>query len=133
MCKYCETRTKEDLKYFASNPRCAFGNYYTDDYNGTLFDKDNWNCMTMNYLRVIAREIGLHLRMDFDAGTIACVPFENDYGQGYIVMSYYKARGKVGNAVVMHDDFPIRPLTEKLAVKVVDDYIREGVIKIKED
>lgn len=129
ICKYCKQRTKEELKSFANPPKCAF-EYFTDNFNGRLFSKDNWNCKTMNLLRLIARKRDSHERLDLDAGTIAYVPFENNYGQGYIVMTYYKARGKVGNAVVMNNDFPIRPLTESLAVQVVDDYVKNGFIKI---
>ena len=128
MCKFCRERSGKELKRFASSPRCAFGNHYTDDYNGALFDKENWNCKTMNYLRLIAIEVGLHQRRDVTCGTIACVPFENNYGQGYIVMSYYKRRGKVGNAVIMYDDHSVRQLTEKIAVSVVEDYMSRGVI-----
>ncbi|WP_244513524.1 hypothetical protein [Oceanobacillus limi] len=65
----------------------------------------------MNELRFIANEIGTVNRDDNSCGTIGYVPVDNDFAPddfdtfgGYIVMMWYKDRGRTDNAVFMTDD-----------------------------
>jgi len=106
-CKLCKERGKT---WEGSDPKCAFE-------SGT-FNMDNWNCATMNELRDIAGEIGLNYRNGLDSASFGAVPFE----EGYIVMTWYKSRGKTGNAQVMHDNEPAKPLTEEIALQAINHH-----------
>jgi hypothetical protein len=120
-CKRCEERGKT---WEGSDPKCAF------DDNG-VFNGDNWNCATMNKLRNIAEELETGWRDDNSCGSIGYVPMDNDYAPddfntygGYIVMMWYKERGRTGNAVFMTDEETM-PLTVKhaeLAIKTYEIY-----------
>lgn len=122
-CKLCENRGKT---WEGDNPKCAF------DENG-VFNSDNWNCATMNKLRDIADSMDTDFRDDNSCGSIGYVPMDNDYAPdnfdtfgGYIVMSWYKNRGRTGNAVFMTDD-GTTPLTIKhaeVAIKTYDEWRR---------
>jgi len=101
MCDLCKKRGKPD--YFHSDPSCAF----KDDGS---FNGDNWNCATMNALRDIADAHKMHMRND-DIGSISVAPFDGDAGNGFIVMCYYKDRGRVPTAFVCGDEQDPRPLT----------------------
>ncbi|SET43303.1 hypothetical protein SAMN05216389_11158 [Oceanobacillus limi] len=101
VCDCCKSRGKT---WEGSDPKCAF------DSEGN-FLSDNWNCGTMNELRFIANEIGTVNRDDNSCGTIGYVPVDNDFAPddfdtfgGYIVMMWYKDRGRTDNAVFMTDD-----------------------------
>lgn len=113
-CVMCKTRGKP---WKGSDPKCAF----TDG----RFNRDNWNCATMNKLREIADANGLSDRDDMAAGSFGAVPFEGDDYSGYIVMTWYKSRGKTGNALVMWDDEPVRELTEADAREAIAQFERE--------
>lgn len=102
MCKRCETRGQT---WAGDAPTCAF------DKHGN-FTADNWNCATMNALREAARIIGTAYHDDDAAASIGTVPFESDDYSGYIVMTWYKNRGRTGNALIMWDDHEPRTLTE---------------------
>ncbi|EMT54781.1 hypothetical protein I532_04215 [Brevibacillus borstelensis AK1] len=90
-CKLCVERGKP---WSGDDPRCAF--------ERETFSPDNWNCATMNALRNIAEAQGHTHRDDMGPCSIGFVPFEGD-DAGYIVMTWYKNRGRTGNAVVMRD------------------------------
>ena len=64
----------------------------------------------MNALRDIADSHKMYLRND-DIGTISVAPFEGDEAHGFIVMCYYKDRGRVATAFVCGDEQEPRPLT----------------------
>lgn len=64
----------------------------------------------MNALRRIANAHKMYLRDD-DIGTISVAPFEGDEAHGFIVMCYYKDRGRVPTAFVCGDEVDPRPLT----------------------
>jgi hypothetical protein len=120
-CTLCEKRGKT---WKGDDPKCAFVD--------GVFTSDNWNCATMNKLRDIADILETTSRNDNSCGSIGYVPMDNDYAPihfdtsgGYIVMMWYKSRGKTGNAVFMTDNKTI-PLTiehAELAIKAYEtDY-----------
>lgn len=119
-CKMCAERGKT---WNGDDPKCAFE-------NGT-FNSDNWNCATMNALRERARELGTDFRDDMEAGSIGYVPYadlEGDEYGGYIVLTWYKDRGRTYGAVVLFEDEPPCPLTEERALKALE-YSRQFVDK----
>lgn len=109
-CKMCKERGKPP--WFGDDPRCAF--------ESGVFNTDNWNCATMNALRDLAEKLGTTYRDDLAAGSIGYVPFENEDYSGYIVMTWYKNRGRTDNAVVMWVDEPLRELTEEDALLALE-------------
>lgn len=116
-CRLCEERGKD---WNGDDPVCAF--------EDNEFSSDNWNCATMNELRSISEEVGMGWRDDLSCGSIGYVPMDNDYAPddfetngGYIVMTWYKERGRTGNAVFMTDDETV-PLTIKHAEVAIHAY-----------
>lgn len=90
---------------FGSPRRCAF--------ESPEFSPENWNCATLSALRDQA--IFRH-RDDQENGSICIIPLPlNDIQQGYIVLSFYKDRGSVGRAIVMHDGEDPKVLTLQVA------------------
>lgn len=108
------------------------------------FSTENFQCGTMNDLRDLAEKLsedkerlekgycrdGYHRREDMDSGSIGVVripesdmEFEDDEAvQGYIVMTWYKNRGRTGRAYIMDDDDEVRVLDLKTAEGVLDLY-----------
>ena len=141
-CKYCEifkkTHKKDEegmyilddtgnVKFGMEEPRCAF--------EGEIFSPDNWACQTLSLLREASNDEinekawGKYWRSD-DIGTISIIPVPDevdDYG-GFIILVYYKDRGKVNNAIRITDDF-VEPLRKTLAEKMVDWLLREGFLE----
>jgi hypothetical protein len=115
MCELCEQRGKT---WEGSDPTCAF-------VDGT-FTTDNWNCATMNRLREIAEEHNWTHRDDTASASIGFIPFEGDEESGYIVLTWYKRRGQTGNAVVMWDEEPVKPLTLDLATQALKYWTPKG-------
>jgi hypothetical protein len=119
-CRLCEERGKT---WEGSDPKCAF--------EKGVFTTNNWNCATLNKLRSISRELETYQRDDMSCGSIGYVPMSNDYAPddfdtygGYIVMTWYKDRGRTGNALFITDEETI-PLTLKhaeLAIKTYEMY-----------
>jgi hypothetical protein len=116
-CKLCNERGKT---WNGDDPVCAFEN--------GVFSNDNWNCATMNKLRNISEELDKSMRHDMSCGSIGYVPMDNDYTTddfdtfgGYIVMTWYKERGRTGNAVFMTDS-ETSPLTIKHAELAITTY-----------
>lgn len=106
-----EHRIEED--YSMDPVKCAF--------EKGVFDHDNWNCETMNELR---ESCDYERRDDMSAASFGVIhiPDVNPGGelqQGYIVMTWYKHRGKTGQAYVMCDDDEPVPLTPKTAEYVL--------------
>ncbi|MFZ4454254.1 hypothetical protein [Salibacterium aidingense] len=98
-CRMCWERGKT---WNGDDPRCAFP--------GGVFTPNNWNCATMGRLRAMAEENGHCDRDDNSCGSIGFVRMNDDYAPedydglgGYVVMSWYKDRGKTGHAIVMDD------------------------------
>lgn len=121
MCKLCEDFIKEHPHNgtihtgtsFGSPIRCAFT-------NDGMFTSDNWNCRTMSVLRGACYN-NYTYRDDMDAGSIGiCHIPENDIISGYVVLTYYKDRGKTGSATIVYDDETPKPLTLEMAEAIID-------------
>ena len=108
----CQMCTERGKTWNGSDPQCAF--------EDGIFNADNWNCATMNELRAIAENISISYRHDPNAASFGAVPFES----GFIVMTWYKNRGKTGNAQVMWDDEPTKPLTEEIALEAIKYHLK---------
>ena len=115
VCKLCTERGKT---WKGADPKCAFVN--------GLFTTDNWNCATMNKLRDMtgepedkSRADTFHFQDDMDAGTIGVLRVVGMKYSGYIVMTWYKRRGQVGQAMFMSDDD--EPI--KLTLDIAEDAI----------
>lgn len=117
VCAMCAQRGKT---WDGDDPVCAFD-------TAGKFNASNWNCATMNKLREIADGYGLRIRHDMAAASIGCVPFEGDDYSGYIVMTWYKDRGRTGNAFIAWDAEPVREFTYTDAVAAIAQYARKEV------
>jgi len=109
MCKRCKERDKDGAwrEWAGSKPQCAF--------KRGVFTGDNWNCATMNELRLIADDRLQTCNRHNDC-SFGYVPVGNGR---YIAMSWYKQRGTVGQAVTMFLDEPPAPLTLKIAEQAI--------------
>lgn len=92
---------------------CAFSD------NG-MFHTANWNCKTMNRLREIAGEhhddeatlpwYSWFMRDDMQNASIGVIRIPEHYREdnnmmsGYLVMTWYKSRGRTGQAWIVCDD-----------------------------
>lgn len=117
-CPLCRERGKT---WEGSDPVCAF----TSGGLENRFSFINWNCATMNKLRNIAEKLGLTYRDNLGAGSFGALPFEGPNYQGYIVMTWYKNRGKTDNAILMCYDEPIRELTLDIAMEAIQYWENE--------
>ena len=113
-------RVEGNAKYMSSPIQCAFD-------NSCEFLSNNWACRTMFRLRDIAREKGFHFRDDSDAASIGVIWINGhivgeNVQMGYIVMTWYKSRGKTGHAWVVCDDRRIEKLTKETAEAVIKYY-----------
>lgn len=115
-CSLCLERGKT---WDGSDPRCAFEN--------GVFDTENWNCATMNELRDISERLETNRRDDNACACIGYVPFEGDEYSGYIVMTWYKNRGRTGNALIMWDDEKERPLKVEDAIEAVHQNKKKNI------
>lgn len=84
--------------------------------------KEAWGCRTMITLRKISEEedtnmITFYARDDIRSASIGVVqiPETEKVQQGYLVMTWYKDRGRTGQAWVMWDDNKPEPLALKTA------------------
>ncbi|HEY8444687.1 MAG TPA: hypothetical protein VIK94_01010 [Bacilli bacterium] len=90
----------------------------------------------MNRLRRIAEELGTIIRDDNSCGSIGYVPMDADYAPddfdygGYIVMMWYKDRGRTGNAIFMTDK-EIVPLTIQHAEIAIKTFENERIRWLK--
>jgi hypothetical protein len=115
---YCERCVKAGHPpHFGSLRRCGF----TPD---GKFKTDNWNCETLNELRRIAE--ANHRSTRYNDVSICYVPVANG---GFAVLSWYKDRGRVDNAIVMLDSPDAHPLTLKQAESACE----EGVHGYEDD
>lgn len=108
----CQLCTERGKTWNGSDPKCAFEN--------GVFSTDNWNCATINKLREICSDdfggkrtdTTWEFRDDMSAGSFGCIWVPEGDEQGfYIVMSWYKRRGRVAWAYRMCDDDEPRPIT----------------------
>lgn len=123
-CRLCKERGKT---WEGSDPVCAFEN--------GVFSPKNWNCATMSKLRRLSEGLGNSDRDDDSCGSIGYVPLSDNYAPatyegygGYIVMMWYKERGRVDNALFMTDE-GAEPLTiehAEIAIKTAEGWLRNG-------
>ena len=133
MCKLCEEfykmypLNKEGYHVISAYERCEAIKCGFDEEG--QFKTDNWNCMTLNELRDIAEqsEDCYFYRDDLYAGTIYVLPIPEPPGdeiqRGYVILTCYKERGHIGNAIVINDeDEHIEKLSLKTAEWVIKAY-----------
>lgn len=114
-CPRCEERGWPS--HFASAPTCAFT-------AAGHFDTNNWNCATMSELRALVYGEGHDGRgcarvygCDESVGVIPCEP---DDDCGFIVLVWYKDRGRTDAAFhVASGDPHTAPLTLALAERTI--------------
>ncbi|MFZ7765058.1 hypothetical protein [Bacillus licheniformis] len=121
-CRLCKERGKT---WEGSDPVCAFEN--------GVFSPKNWNCATMSKLRRLSEGLGNSDRDDDSCGSIGYVPLSDNYAPatyegygGYIVMMWYKERGRVGHALFMTDE-GAEPLTlehAEIAIRTGERWMR---------
>lgn len=108
MCKACDKRGKT---WEGDDPVCGFSN--------NTFDPSNWNCASLNYLRLVAEE--LHVIDSMEDTHIATIPVKIDDYLGWIVLSWYKSRGKTSSARFIFDEIDI-PLPLDVAEVALTQY-----------
>lgn len=116
-CRLCIERGRP--ANFASDPQCGF------DENGN-FTTDNWMCATLLKLRELAGEgvlqysleegQGTHYGAHWRAGDTSLSVIETRHPVApeyvaWIVMSFYKTRGRTGQAWFFYENEPPRPVT----------------------
>lgn len=92
--------------------------------NSTLFSADNWACETMLELRNIAEEYGYQKRFDDESIGVVPIP-ENDFQSGFLVMTWYKDRGKTAQAFVVCDDLKPENLNLETAEFIINYYMEK--------
>lgn len=108
-CKLCQKRGKT---WKGDDPKCAFEN--------GKFSSDNWACATMDELRGISMQLDLHYRDDDGAGSFGAVPVVTDDDTGFVVMTWYKNRGRTSQAYVIWDIRGVSELTEEIALQAIE-------------
>jgi len=115
--------------WHSSSPKeCAFVN--------GVFTPDNWGCQTMIRLRALCGEweedfipewARYWCRSDLYNGSIGVLWLPEDSPQrGYLVMNWYKSRGRTDKAYIMVDDSkPPELLTLETAEFALDYYTKE--------
>lgn len=122
VCRLCKERGKT---WEGDDQVCAFEN--------GVFSPKNWSCATMSKLRRLSDELGHSDRDDDSCGSIGYVPLSDNYAPetyegcgGYIVMMWYKERGRVGHALFMTDE-DAEPLTlehAEIAIRTGERWLR---------
>jgi hypothetical protein len=102
MCKACEDRGQT---WNGDSPSCAF------DERG-VFTSDNWNCATMNKLRALAEDRSVWNEDQY----CSIIPFKDE--GTYIVLSWYKHRGRTQGAWFVDED-TIAPLVLEKAEELI--------------
>ena len=111
MCKQCELRGKT---WNGDEPQCGFVD--------GVFTSDNWMCATLLGLRHIAEDNDcVHRVEDDNIGVIPVSCYINDVSYvGFIVLVWYKSRGKTSNAYYMRDGYEPTELTLELAEEILN-------------
>lgn len=73
-----------------SPPECAFPRGW--------FEKENWNCATMNILRTQAERTTAYTSDDRVA--VLSMPAQDDKDSGFILLAWYKNRGRTDLAIL---------------------------------
>jgi len=117
-CPRCQARGKT---WLGDLPRCAF--------TGTgQFSADNWNCATMNALRLFTQEIYCQ---DHTLGIIAIPELSRDCGfddlmPNFLVLHWYKTRGACPLAQVVRMNHRVSPLTLSWAELILKNLEAQG-------
>lgn len=113
MCKECELRGKT---WNGDDPQCGFVD--------GIFTKDNWMCATLMGLRLIAEDNNcIHRAEDDNLGVIPVNCYINDKSYvGFVVLLWYKSRGRTTNAYFMKEGYDSSPtlLTLELAEEILN-------------
>jgi hypothetical protein len=126
-CSRCEKAYADGKPIeFGSEPECAF--------ETGVFDSSNWQCQTMNELREMAED-DVYARLSGSAPAVvynddqwaAILPIPsptNDEERAarvadFIILGWYKHRGRTEAAYMLNGDYPIMPLTLAVAEKVL--------------
>jgi hypothetical protein len=122
-CPRCRSRGKP---WPGDNPQCAFSN------EQQVFDTDNWNCATMNELREIVEPICWDGKVEPIMPFWGCRREDTSIGviwlpggtaeDGWLVMTWYKRRGRTGRAMIMVDDEEPQVLTLQQAERLLAQY-----------
>lgn len=118
ICERCQKRGKT---WKGSDPTCAF-------LEGK-FISENWNCATMNALREIAEEYSNAAICDPPGYryrhcdvSLAAIPYSSNSCEKFLVLSWYKDRGRTGQAWIFCDDDAPEVLTLAEAEACLRDY-----------
>ena len=119
-CKRCRQRGKT---WPGDDPKCAF------EAKSGRFDKGNWNCATMNALRSLVDPDdtpwdapNVIVNLDERIGVLAVpedVTFKDIAPAAFLVLAWYKRRGRVGEARIMDSD-GVGRLTLRAAEAILD-------------
>lgn len=124
VCKYCQERidshehVKREEKIVLKISENMFSEFPICAFKGDKYTKDNWACQTMFKLREIADYHGWNNDESID---VIHIPEDDNMEafSGYLVLTYYKGRGRSGNAYIMCDN-EIRELTLDEAYKIIE-------------
>ncbi len=107
-CRRCEARDVGESEQY---PKCGF-----PETNFRQFTSDNWSCATLNALRILARELGEPIYREDQASILlpASTP------GCFIVLSWYKRRGKTEGAWLFREDKRPIPLPLEEAERTLD-------------
>jgi hypothetical protein len=100
------------------------GSDYICAFEGEIFNPNNWMCATMNELRDLVEDWGnniydyKHLE-DEKISTIPINDISIESPHMFLVLSWYKRRGRTGFASLIDSDGQ-SPLTEEIAVKILE-------------
>lgn len=105
---------------FIGKIKCAF------DRKDGLFSTHNWNCETMNALRDLIQDCGYQDRDDNRSASVGVLRIpESDrvsIQQGYLILSWYKDRGRTGRVYIIWDDKKVEILTLQTAEFIINAY-----------
>lgn len=100
-----------------------------------IFSTDNWCCETMRLLRrlFVGERMSRVWNNDCNLGVVPIPVADSDDGmtedgiqQGFLVLSWYKNRGRTGQAMVFWDDDEPKPLTLKTAMFIIKEMNLKG-------
>lgn len=107
-CGRCEERGKT---WPGDDPVCGFP--------GGVFTIKNWNCATLNELRDMAEDLGVVIYNDDDYAALLTEPrLPDGRGGGYLVLKWYKHRGRTDYAGHLTDT--METLTLAVAERTLD-------------
>lgn len=105
----CTRCQKRGQTWKGDPPRCGFVD--------GVFTSDNWNCATLDDLRVLVDTAGASVYVDDYTGAILPAP-ESEFTTTYYLLCWYKNRGRIEFAMAW-DGPEVRPLTLLQADKLL--------------